>query len=66
MLMSIVQYKMTLAEQQSLKGNLRFGGEISLQVDYIILRSINDFGKEEKWDILIMLGYSYTKNLFEK
>jgi len=39
---------MTLAEQQSLKGNLKFGGESSLQVDYIMLRSINDFGKKRK------------------
>jgi len=36
---------MALAEQQSLKGKLRFGEERSLQVDYIILRSINDIEK---------------------
>jgi len=37
---------MALAKQQSLKENLRFGGERSLQVDYAILRSINDIGKK--------------------
>jgi len=39
---------MALAEQQSLKRNLRFGGERSLQFDYEILRSINGIGKEER------------------
>jgi len=46
MLVLITQYKMVLVKQQILKGNLRFGGERSLQVDYVILRSINDIGKE--------------------
>jgi len=45
---------MALTKQQSLKGNLRFGGERSLQVDFVILRSINDIGKEER-DILVVL-----------
>jgi len=35
-LVLITQHKMALAEQQSLKENLRFYGEKSLQVDYII------------------------------
>jgi len=39
---------MVLAEQQSLKENLKFDGEISLQVEYVILRSINDIVKKEK------------------
>jgi len=39
---------MALAGQQSLQENLRFCGERSLQVDYIILRSINDIEKEER------------------
>ena len=54
MLVLITQHKMALAEQHSLKENLRFYGERSLQVDYIILRSINDIEKEERWDILIV------------
>jgi len=48
MLVSIMQYKMTLTKQQNLKGKLRFGGERSLQVDFVILRSINDISKEER------------------
>jgi len=38
---------MALVEQQSLKINLRFGGERSLEVDYGILRSINDIGRKK-------------------
>ena len=65
MLVSIMQYKMTLAKQQNLKGNLRFGGERNLQVDYVILRSINDISKEEIWDILILLRLQLDKEIVE-
>ena len=61
MLVSITQHKMALAEQQSLKENLRFCRERSLQVDYIILRSINDIEKEERWDILIVFWLYWDK-----
>ena len=61
MLVSITQHKMALTEQQSLKENLTFCGERSLQVDYIILRSINDIEKEERWDILIVFRLQLDK-----